>query len=153
VTNHSQRQPRNPTDNSTFSQIRTHAIIHETTSILPCRGDGGGLLHSLSPRDIAFSEGLNGFPHRSATLMDIAKRHLPLQRFAAVHIEHIYRAQSTEHRAQSAEQRTYAHITQYICNHSPPTPIWATEVGCPAPPLFGRLQGCFEFFFWLLSCF
>jgi hypothetical protein len=31
--------------------------------------------------------------------------------------------------------------------HSPPTPIWATEVGCPAPPLFGRLQGCFEFFF------
>jgi hypothetical protein len=22
----------------------------------------------------------------------------------------------------------------------------ATEVGCPAPPLFGRLQGCFEFF-------
>ena len=37
--------------------------------------------------------------------------------------------------------------------HSPPTPIWATEVGCPAPPLFGRLQGCFEFFFWLLSCF
>jgi hypothetical protein len=28
--------------------------------------------------------------------------------------------------------------------HSPPTPIWATEVGCPAPPLFGRLQGCFE---------
>jgi hypothetical protein len=32
-------------------------------------------------------------------------------------------------------------------SHSPPTPIWATEVGCPAPPLFGRLQGCFEFFF------
>jgi hypothetical protein len=31
--------------------------------------------------------------------------------------------------------------------HSPPTPIWATEVGCPAPPLFGRLQGCFEFCF------
>ena len=26
---------------------------------------GGGLLHSLSPRDIAFSGGLNGFPHRS----------------------------------------------------------------------------------------
>jgi hypothetical protein len=37
--------------------------------------------------------------------------------------------------------------------HSPPTPIWATEVGCPAPPLFGRLQGCFECFFWLLRGF
>jgi hypothetical protein len=37
--------------------------------------------------------------------------------------------------------------------HSPPTPIWATEVGCPAPPLFGRLQGCFGVLFWLLSCF
>jgi hypothetical protein len=31
--------------------------------------------------------------------------------------------------------------------HSPPTPIWATEVGCPAPSLFGRLQGYFEFLF------
>jgi hypothetical protein len=42
-----------------FPQIRTRVIIHETTSILPCRGGGGGLLHSLSPRDIAFSKGLN----------------------------------------------------------------------------------------------
>jgi hypothetical protein len=33
-----------------------YVIIHETTSILPCRGGGGGILHSLSPRDIAFSE-------------------------------------------------------------------------------------------------
>jgi hypothetical protein len=41
VINHSQ-QPRNPTDNSMFSQIRTRVIIHETTSILPCRGGGGG---------------------------------------------------------------------------------------------------------------
>jgi hypothetical protein len=30
---------------------------------------------------------------------------------------------------------------------APPTPIWATEVGCPAPPLFGRLQGCFGVLF------
>jgi hypothetical protein len=43
-------------------------------------------------------------------------------------------------------------IGHYARSH--PTPIWATEVvGCPAPPLLGRLQGCFEGFFWLLSCF
>jgi hypothetical protein len=65
MTNHSQ-QPRNPTDNSLFSQIRTRIMTHETTGILPCRGcREAGLLHSLSPRDIAFSEGLNGFPRRS----------------------------------------------------------------------------------------
>jgi hypothetical protein len=28
----------------------TRAMIHETTGILPCRGGGDGLLHSLSPR-------------------------------------------------------------------------------------------------------
>jgi hypothetical protein len=28
----------------------------------------------------------------------------------------------------------------------PALPISAPGVGCPAPPLFGRLQGCFEFF-------
>jgi hypothetical protein len=38
--------------------------------------------------------------------------------------------------------------TQHKESQPPPTPIWATEVGCPAPPLFGRLQGCFEGFFW-----
>jgi hypothetical protein len=49
-----------------FSQIHTRVITNETTSILPCRGGGGGLLHSLPPRDIAFLGGLNGFPHRYA---------------------------------------------------------------------------------------
>jgi hypothetical protein len=39
------------------------------------------------------------------------------------------------------------HETRKQCTHSPPTPIWATEVGCPALPLYGRLQGCFEVFF------
>jgi hypothetical protein len=42
----------------------SHAY-HEATGILPCRGGGEGLVHSISPRDIAFSEGLNGFPRRS----------------------------------------------------------------------------------------
>jgi hypothetical protein len=47
------------------SQVLTRVIIHETTSILPCRGGGGGVLHSLSPRDIAFSGGLNGWMRQS----------------------------------------------------------------------------------------
>jgi hypothetical protein len=58
-----------------FSQIRTRAIIHETTSILPCRGGGGGLLRSLSPRDIAFFGRLEQIPTH-ITLMDISKRPL-----------------------------------------------------------------------------
>jgi hypothetical protein len=66
VINHSQ-QPRNPTDNSMFSQIHTRVVIHETTSIIPCRGGGGGLLHSLPPRDMATSKGetVPGKGHRS----------------------------------------------------------------------------------------
>jgi hypothetical protein len=47
---HSQ-QPRKPTDNSMFSQIRTRAMTHETNGSLPCRGGGGGLLraYAISP--------------------------------------------------------------------------------------------------------
>jgi hypothetical protein len=37
VISHSQ-QPRKPTDNSLFSQIRTRIMIHETTGSLLCRG-------------------------------------------------------------------------------------------------------------------
>jgi hypothetical protein len=52
-----------PTDNALFSQIPSCAFVmiqESTTGILPfCRG-GEGLLHSLSPREIAFSGGLNG---------------------------------------------------------------------------------------------
>jgi hypothetical protein len=36
VINRSSQQPRNPTDNSLFPQIRTCVITHETTGILPC---------------------------------------------------------------------------------------------------------------------
>jgi hypothetical protein len=67
VINHSQ-QPRKPTGRSLFSQICTRIMIHETAGILPCRGvaeRGSYIVYHLSPRDIAFSEGLNGFPRRS----------------------------------------------------------------------------------------
>jgi hypothetical protein len=64
--------PRKPTGNSMFSQIRTRAMIHETTGIMPCRGGGDGLLH------IAFSEGLNGNPTQIALMDIVAKRPSPL---------------------------------------------------------------------------
>jgi hypothetical protein len=64
VINHLQ-QPRKPTDNSLFSKNRTRVMTrHETTGSLPCRFGGEGFLHSLSPRDIALSDGVNGFPRR-----------------------------------------------------------------------------------------
>jgi hypothetical protein len=60
VTRNNHENPQ--TGNSLFSQIRTRVMIHETTGILPCRGVREGLLHSPSPRNIAFSGGLSGFP-------------------------------------------------------------------------------------------
>jgi hypothetical protein len=97
VISHSQ-QPRKPTDNSMFSQIRTRAMIHETTGTLPCHGDGKGLLHptyyicivyhhAISPTQIALmdvvkdshADRVDGRLERIPTqiaLMDVVKRPL-----------------------------------------------------------------------------
>jgi hypothetical protein len=77
VVNHLQ-QPRKPTDNSVFSQIRARVIATpETTSTLPCRGGGGCLLHSLSPITARYRLfGRLERIHTHITLVDIAKRPL-----------------------------------------------------------------------------
>jgi hypothetical protein len=51
---------------SFYSKIAGHFVrtIEDNQHPALPRWRSGGLLHSLSPRDIAFSEGLNGFPHR-----------------------------------------------------------------------------------------
>jgi hypothetical protein len=83
VINHSQ-QPRKPTDNSMFSQIHTRVIIHETTGIMPCRGGGAGLLHSLSiPTRYRLFGRLEQVPTQ-ITLMDVVKRPLRTRKRAPI---------------------------------------------------------------------
>jgi hypothetical protein len=72
-----------------FSQIRTRAMIHETTGIMPCRGGGDGLLH------IAFSEGLNGNPTQIALMDIVAKRPSPLTPYSRESADNAVRRVST----------------------------------------------------------